>query len=184
MSAARTDTGVHVHTLGPAGTNCEAAAHHWLDQRDVDDHQVTLYSTLEEAADVVTSSPGAHVLLGCVVYPDLHHLVFRNLGRLSLVDCFVIPTYHMVVAGDMHKRRPTVASHPAPVSLLDEWDPHIVLVDSNVEAALACARGRADACVTTSVAAERAGLPIVKDFGPVPMGFTIHANREFEAAHA
>ena len=181
---AMTDTQVHVHTLGPAGTNCEAAAHHWLAQRNIQDHDVTLHTTLEEAVEVVTSTPGANVLLGCVVYPDLHHLVFRNLKALSLVECFVMPTYHMVVAGDMSKPRPIVASHPAPVNLLDEWSPEIVLVHSNVAAAMSCAQGETDACVTTAIAAERAGLPVAKDFGPVSMGFTIHANREFEARYA
>jgi hypothetical protein len=178
------DSDIHIHTLGPAGTNCEAAAHYWLDRGNVENHKVTLYPTLEEAVEVVTTEPGAHALLGCVVYPDLHHLVFRNLRRLRLVECFVMPTYHMVVAGDMSKPRPTVAAHPAPVNLLDEWDPEVVLVNSNVTAALRCASGETDACVTTSIAAERNGLPVAKDFGPVPMGFTIHANREFGARYA
>ncbi|MEV4121671.1 hypothetical protein [Micromonospora sp. NPDC049645] len=175
---------VHVHTLGPSGTNCEAAAHHWLDQQRIDDHQVTLYGTLEEAVQVVTTAPGAHVLLGCVVYPDLHHIVFRNLGSLALVECFVMPTHHMVVAGDMSKPVPTVASHPAPVNLLDAWTPEITFVDSNVRAAMAVAGGDADACVTTSIAAAKAGLPVVEDFGPVPMGFSIHANHTYRQQHA
>ncbi|WP_261566770.1 hypothetical protein [Frankia gtarii] len=163
-----------VHTLGPVGTNCEAAAHHWLDRQGLTDHAVVLHPTLEKAAEVVKAEADGHVLLGCVVYPDLHHLVFRNLGTLRMLECFVLDTWSMVVAGDMSAPRPRVASHPAPADLLGEWRPEIVLVDSNSEAALLCAEGKTDACVTTSVAADAAGLPVVKDFGPVPMGFSIH----------
>lgn len=172
---------IHVHTLGPTGTNCEAAAHYWLKRRGVEEHHVTLHPTLEDAAEAVIGTSSPHVLLGCVVYPDLHHLVFKNLKDLALLECFVMPTHSMVVAGDMRSQRPRVATHPAPINLLDEWDPEIVLVDSNAEAALTCSQGATDACVTTSVAAASAGLPVVKDFGPVPMGFSIHAPHGFEA---
>lgn len=165
---------VWVHTLGPTGTNCEAAARHWLATNGYPEDHIELHPTLEVAAEAVIGRPG-HVLLGCIVYPELNHLVFQNLGTMRLVDCFIIPTHSMVVAGDMGSERPLVASHPAPVNLLDAWSPEVQLVTSNAEAALVCARGEVDACVTTSVAAAAAGLPIVKDFGPVPMGFSIHA---------
>lgn len=171
---------VLVHTLGPAGTNCEAAARRWLKTKGYPQDRIELHSTLEVAAEAVIGRPG-NVLLGCIVYPDLHHLVFENLGTMRLVECFIFPTHSMVVAGDMTGERPRVGSHPAPVNLLDSWDPDVRLVTSNAEAALMCARGEVDACVTTSVAAEASGLPIVQDFGPVPMGFSIHAPVQVEA---
>ena len=50
------------------------------------------------------------------------------------------------------------------------------LVSSNSQAAATCAAGETDACVTTAPAARRFGLEVVRDYGPVPMGFTIHVH--------
>ncbi len=161
-----------LHTLGPTGTNCEAAAHAWFNrQRNVG--RVELHATLEQAVEHMPEDD-THALLGCVVYPDLHTIVFSNLGRLALADCFVFPTFNMLLA-----RRPdvvhvrSVASHPAPRHLVPAGL-EVLLVNSNAQAALDCANGIVDACITTLPAAQRHGLQIVSDHGPVPMGFTIH----------
>ncbi|MDQ0007570.1 prephenate dehydratase [Variovorax boronicumulans] len=166
-----------LHTLGPRGTNCEAAAREWFTRNNVDAGEVVLYSTLEQA---VKSMPveNSHALLGCVVYPELHTLVFSNLKKLVLGECFVFPTFNMLFA-----RRPgttelrTVACHPAPQNLVPSG-PRIILVNSNAQAALDCANGVVDACITTLPAARAAGLEIISDHGPVSMGFTIHMHRE------
>ena len=50
----------------------------------------------------------------------------------------------------------------------------LMLVTSNARAAQLCAEGRVDACITTQPAAEQHGLQVLKDFGPVPMDFTLH----------
>ncbi|GLU34065.1 hypothetical protein WKR88_05085 [Trinickia caryophylli] len=171
-----------IHTLGPPGTNCEKAAKVYLDRRGIDG-QVLLYETLEEAADemMCTEEPD-DVLLGCIVYPYLHELVFRNHHWMKLVDCFVVDTYDMVFASRLAdvSRIASIGSHPAPVDLLagvtglpGALEP--VLVTSNAEAARLCAAGRFDGCISTRLAAERAGLHILQNFGPVPMGFSIHA---------
>ena len=67
----------------------------------------------------------------------------------------------------------TVASHPAPQGLVPPGA-EVVLVTSNAVAARECAQGRVEACITTRPAADQFGLRILKDFGPVPMDFTIH----------
>jgi prephenate dehydratase len=167
---------LEVHTLGPTGTNCEAAARHWMAAFGVTEPTVKLHSTLEDAAEVVLADTRRRsVLLGCVVYPDLHNLVFKNLAGMSLLECFVMPTHAMVYAGNGTDSPETAASHPAPVSLIESMGLRIRMANSNAEAALLCASGEVDACITTAVAAERAGLTVIKDFGPVPMGFSIHA---------
>ncbi|RCG26205.1 hypothetical protein DQ384_29995 [Sphaerisporangium album] len=171
---------LELHTLGPTGTNCEAAARHWLRSRGADDTRVELHPTLEDAVTAVLADPDRSALLACVVYPDLHNIVFGNLDSLALRDCFVMPTHSMVLASRGGEAPRTVASHAAPVSLIDHMDVRIRLVDSNAQAALDCAAGEVDACVTTSVAAEAAGLTVLKDFGPVPMGFSVHAPHEIE----
>ena len=69
----------------------------------------------------------------------------------------------------------SVASHPAPIGLVPESISDLRVVDSNSQAAIDCASGLVDGCITTIVAAQKHNLRIISDFGPVPMGFTIHA---------
>lgn len=177
MSLVATKT-LRLHTLGPAGTNCEAAAHYWIKQRGLRDTAVVLHPTLERAVVDVLDAPESSALLACVVYPHLHEIVFKNLRDLTMRDCFVFPTHNMVYAGRSGGTWRTVASHPAPVNLLDGLDVEIKLVNSNSEAAATCADGTTDACITTLVAAQRHRLDVRTDFGPVPMGFSVHAPQE------
>ncbi|MFD9889699.1 hypothetical protein ACFWY9_10170 [Amycolatopsis sp. NPDC059027] len=169
---------LRIHTLGPTGTNCEAAAHYYLEQNDYEDGSVTLYDTLEDAVKYVLDEPDNSALLGCIVYPQLNDIVFRNLASLTLRECFIMPTHRMVFArpvdGPEVGPRATVLCHPAPVQLLDGRDLDIRFATSNAAAASQCAAGESDACMTTIVAAEANKLEVLEDFGPVPMGFSIH----------
>lgn len=161
----------HVHTLGPRGTNLETAAHEWLQRRGVDG-KVELHPSLETALDAVPDN-GEHALVACAVYPALHTLTFGNLHRLHMVDSFIMPTHNMVLASAGAAAPRTVSSHPAPVGLVPA-DAESRLVLSNSQAAIDCAAGQSEGCITTVVAAERYGLRVLRDFGPVPMVFTIH----------
>lgn len=160
-----------IHTLGPAGTNCEAAAHYWFEERSTRG-AVHLYPTLETGVENMPRAPG-HALLGCAVYPDLHTLVFSNLSWLAMADAFVMPTFEMVLATRDGSRPRTVATHPAPQGLVPDGMER-VLVNSNAQAAVECAEQRADGCITTAKAAAAHGLRIIENHGAVPMVFTIH----------
>ncbi|MEU9303424.1 bacilysin biosynthesis protein BacA [Streptomyces sp. NPDC048269] len=161
----------YVHTLGPQGTNLEAAAHEWLHRRGIDG-KIELHASLEAALDAVPDD-GEHALAACAVYPDLHTLTFGNLHRLRMVDSFIMPTHNMVLASAGADDPRTVSTHPAPVGLVSAHaESRLVL--SNSQAAIDCAAGRTEGCITTIVAAERHGLRVLRDFGPVPMVFTIH----------
>ncbi|MFG2194552.1 bacilysin biosynthesis protein BacA [Streptomyces sp. NPDC048639] len=160
-----------MHTLGPHGTNLEAASHEWLRRRGVEG-TVELHSSIETALEAVPDD-GRHALTVCAVYPALHTLVFGNLHRLHMIDSFVMPTHNMVLATSGTATPATVASHPAPKGLVPA-DAQVHEVLSNSRAAIDCAEGRFEGCITTIVAAERHGLRVVRDFGPVPMVFTIH----------
>ena len=164
-----------LHTLGPAGTNCELAAQEWF----VGQYRagtVVLHDTLEEAAAAAVRTPGA-ALMAPVAYPRLHSLIYAHLGELELADSLITMTHNMVLA-----RRPgaeelrSVACHPAPEQLVPAGCV-VQLVSSNAQAAVDCAVGRADACITTSPAMKANGLELVRDFGPVAMGFTVHVRR-------
>lgn len=171
---------IHIHTLGPAGTNCEKAAIEYLGRFD-GAGCIHLHRTLEDAVDEMMRKADESVLLGCVVYPKLHEIVFRNLGRLRITDCFVVDTYEMVFASTKPRLADirTVGTHPAPENLVVLMeglrDVEVVHCDSNAAAARLCAAGRYDACVTTLAAAREHGIGVHRSFGPVPMGFSIHA---------
>lgn len=164
-----------LHTLGPAGTNCERAAFEWFaGQRRVG--TVVLHDTLEAAAAAVASTPGAALMVP-VAYPELHRLVYAHLETLELAASHITMTHNMVLA-----RRPgtealrTVATHPAPDQLVPAGC-QILTAASTSKAATDCAAGLADACITTLPAMESSGLQLIHDFGPVAMAFTIHVRR-------
>lgn len=116
-------------------------------------------------------------LLGCVVYPELHQLVFPYLPEMYLTDIFLFNTFNMVLATRQgHRDFQLVATHPAPQSLVKDDYP-INFVSSNSEAARVCASGMADACITTLPAAKKQGLEVLQDFGEISMGFSIHARK-------
>ncbi|MEU7433855.1 bacilysin biosynthesis protein BacA [Streptomyces sioyaensis] len=175
-----TQTDVVVHTLGPSGTNCEAAARYWLRENHTGNGTVVLHPTLEQGVPAVLKEPTWSVLLGCVVYPRLNELVFQNLRSMALRECFMMPTHPMVLAAPSRGEVRTVLTHPAPVDLLEGRDVRIELASSNAAAAAGCAQGRSDACITTRPAAEANGLLVLEDFGPVDMGFSIHVPHESE----
>ncbi|NGO69564.1 bacilysin biosynthesis protein BacA [Streptomyces sp. SB3404] len=165
----------HLHTLGPSGTNLEAAAHQWLRARGLAGAgTVRLHPSLEGALETVPRT-GEHALVACAVYPQLHTLVFGNLQTCRMVDSFVAPTYEMVLAAapGMPREPRTVATHPAPAGLAPQ-EAAVLPAASNSQAALDCAEGTAEGCVTTIVAARAHGLDVVRNFGPVPMVFTVH----------
>lgn len=165
-----------IHTLGPTGTNCELAAKHWLSISNRLDGVINLHTTLEEAAEKACQECDLDsYLLSCVVYPDLHKIVFNNLHCLSLVDCFIMPTYDMVYALRPGISNPKIAiSHPAPVLLIPKDVPQTEFTTSNSMAAVICAQGGADACITTLPAAAKYGLQVIINYGPIPMGYCLH----------
>lgn len=175
-----------IHTLGPQGTNCERAAREYMKRTGMAG-EIVLHSTLEEAAGRCVRAVGDERLLGCIVYPDLHEIVFQNLTSLYLLDCFVMDTYEMVFASRLpnvnNVRR--VGTHPAPKHLIDMveglQEPDITLCASNAAAAERCRGNEFDACVTTANSAQHNELAILRNFGPVSMGFCVHAKSSLKA---
>ncbi|GAA5105448.1 hypothetical protein [Bartonella jaculi] len=94
---------------------------------------------------------------------------------MQLFDSFIMPTHPMVLAKRNNSDEiKTVATHLAPQSLVAyQYDK--IFANSNADAAVLCKAERADACITTSIAAKRYALNIVKNFGQVPMAFLHHS---------
>jgi len=173
----KTGTSFNIHTLGPQGTNCEAAAMNWLMENNING-KIVLHDTLEEGMVCMNEDTNESVLLGCVVYPELHNLVFKNRGTSQLVECFVFPTMPMLLAAreNIHQFN-SIASHPAPVALIPGKFKERILVNSNAVAAKKCTNGDVDACITTEKSAIQNGLVIIENYGPIPMGFTLHGKK-------
>ena len=164
-----------LHTLGPAGTNCELAARQWS-ARAGQPADIVLHASLEEAAEAAASTPGAALMVP-VAYPNLHTLMYAHLESLRLADTLIVDTHNMVLARRPGAGQPrSVASHPAPVELVPAGCT-VRLAASNAQAALDCAAGAAEGCITTLPAMEANGLELVTDFGPVAMAFTVHVRR-------
>ena len=163
-----------LHTLGPSGTNCHAAAEAWFRRQDRDP-DVRLHTTFEDATLRVRGEPNT-ALMACAAYPLLHSIVFENLEWLDMYDTILLPTHPMLLASRRGVPLHTVATHPSPQALVPAG---LVrkLVTSNAQAAIECAEGRADGCITTLPAAREHNLAILRDFGPVGTAFTIHAHR-------
>jgi cytochrome P450 len=161
-----------IYTLGPTGTNCEAAAFYWFERRGISG-KVILRSTLEDAV-VDTIADMESALLGCIVYPNLHHVVFDNLERLRLVDCFVCETREMVLAARDVEEPRSIATHVAPAALVPSRIVERVDAKSNAHAAQLCEAGVVESCITTREGAVRSGLKVIASFGRIPMGFSIH----------
>jgi hypothetical protein len=105
-----------IHTLGPRGTNCEAAAEYWFDRRGIDGASF-LHATFETAAEAMLADEGS-ALLASIAYPELHELIVANLGRFELLDVFIMPTHSMVLASRDGRTPGTVSTHAAPRHLV------------------------------------------------------------------
>ena len=168
-----------IHTLGPAGTNCEAAARHWLEQSNIVgfsavERSVILHRTLEDAADAMMVDKNS-ALLTPIAYPQLGDLIYSNIGRFQIIDTFIIPTYEMVLASNCSAYPRVISLHPAPTKLLgDQFKKRFV--ESNVIAAIDCSHKKSDGCITTRDVAVKYNLRVVKSFGRVIMGFSLHAS--------
>lgn len=166
---------IDIYTLGPKDTNCELAAQYWLNKNGYNG-TIHLRSTLENAIEEAKTNKNEAIVLGCIVYHKLHHLVFQNIKEFYLSDCFIMPTHEMILATKvLLKHIKTIATHPAPVDLIPYNDQYkLKLVNSNSQAALECKQGNVDACITTMKSAINNNLQPVKNFGSVNMGFSIH----------
>jgi len=162
----------NVATLGPEGTCSEKAANHYIDQNNIKG-QVILYPTFEESIKILEQEK-ADLAVVPSAYDKLNLLVFEGLGMVVIDDTFTMDTPNLVMAVNNYDVK-TVASHPAPSSLVKRLFPEadIKFTDSNSVSASELAEGNVDACLTTIIAAQKYKLNIEEDFGPVPMGWNV-----------
>lgn len=175
---------VMIHTLGPNGTSSEAAAGFfsaWFGQRYPGSRvQLNLCNSYEHAR----SSMDEHaqgVLIVANAYPQIHN--FYMDPQLSLAATFVFdtPLYGLVSKGPLTTRKLTVATHPAPLLLVEELLPEglevgsVILALSTSAAAAAVAKGEVDVALTTEVAANIHGLNFISSTRPIRMLWSVFA---------
>lgn len=163
---------MYISTLGPQNTNSQFAAEYYLASNSLRG-EVLLYDTPEKAIDYLIAGSADKSIL-CVVYPRLNEIVFQNLGAIRMSELFRYDTDNMVIAG--HKPLTPdsrICSHPAPTDLVPDELQNVTLVNSNSYAASLVADGKFDACVTTLKAARQFELDVIRDFGPVSMGWAV-----------
>ena len=82
----------------------------------------------------------------------------------------------MVLASRDDIEPETIISHCAPQVLIPK-NKKIIYANSNSHAAIECANGFADGCITTLPCAEKYNFKIIQDFGEIPMVFAIHKTK-------
>lgn len=184
---------VTIHTLGPNGTSSEAAAgffSEWYRNQSPGSRvQVNLSDSYEHARSRMNEySP--EVLIVANAYPQIHN--FYMDPRLNLLATFVFdtPLYGLVSKGPLITRKLTVATHPAPLLLIDELLPlgleidSVILAHSTSAAAAAAARGEVDVALTTEVAAKIHGLHFISNTRPIRMLWSVFALTRWSAQPA
>ncbi|HEY6795195.1 MAG TPA: hypothetical protein VI248_11005 [Kineosporiaceae bacterium] len=169
-----------IGTLGPTGTSSEhAALALWRSlDREASVPVVRLFDTYEIAADALVRRRVSHIVVANA-YAEINRLYMSS--ELELAGAFVYDTPPYGVAAPPLTKipaRPVIASHPAPVPLLNElllgqrtWE--VVLVSSTSQAAAAAQRREVDLALTTQPAAAEHGLSFISSSRPIRMLWSI-----------
>lgn len=181
ISMPTTARGWKVATLGPAGTSSELAAKHLIARLPGDSVEQTpaLFHSYESASRAVLQG-SADLLVVANAYANVSEFYMNT--ELSLVGAYHYrtPQYGIaVVPGSAPSGPVRIASHPAPVPLIEQLLPkemsvkETVLTDSTSAAALAARAGRVEAALTTAPSAERYGLAFISETRPIDMLWSV-----------
>ena len=176
---------VHSHALGPQGTNIIKAAMHWHESMGIA-HKARIIEckTPEDGLQLARSAKDdgtLHVFWTCGVYFKEHELFFTNPDTLPFQFQVIMPLDEMQLAsradsvsqllGADSIAHCSILTHPSPAPLLNTLPVKVIHVSSNAEAAIRCAAGEAEGCITTEAARVLHGLVTVHRFGSPPMIF-------------
>ncbi|HBA45874.1 MAG: hypothetical protein UT98_C0003G0076 [Candidatus Nomurabacteria bacterium GW2011_GWF2_40_31] len=166
--------------LGPEGTNMQQACKAWIRWSGiVAKAEIMLCPTPEDSlaqARLVTEKGVVPFFWTCAVYFRLNELFFGNPDVHPFLVSFnyELDKMQLCVKEELHRQEWNggwrIASHPSPSPLVDGLGP-VVKTTSNAQAALMCARGEVEACITTAQAAKIHGLTMVHEFGSPIMVF-------------
>lgn len=164
---------VRIATLGPRGTCSENTAREFASGRFLKS-EVVLKNNFEECINSVIRGY-SDIAIVPSAFKELNELIFRNLGKIRILGSFVFNTPALVLAKGDKRKIKRVATHPAPEVLLERigFRGKRIRSASNSASALMVVGGKADACVTTEIAACDNRLKIIKNFGEIPMSWNV-----------
>lgn len=169
-----------IGTLGPAGTSSEQAALYlWADRgRDVVP-EIRLYDTYEEVGEALRARAVSHLVIANA-YAGVHS--FYMDPKLHFAGAFLFDTPHYGIAGAPGHpipKRARIATHPAPVALVQELLPdeytveEILYATSTSAAARQVRRGETDLALTTQPAAKAHELEFISRTRPIRMLWSV-----------
>jgi prephenate dehydratase len=170
-----------VATLGPAGTSSEQAGRHLIEQLHGEGSELApkLFHSYEDASAAVIRG-AADLLLVANAYANVCEFYMSAALKLAGAFYFQTPQYGIAAPPDSDLSGPIrIASHPAPVPLIEQLLPEhldakeIVLMSSTSAAALATRSGQVDAALTTRPSAERYGLSFISRTRPIEMLWSV-----------
>ncbi|MFF9143384.1 prephenate dehydratase domain-containing protein [Streptomyces sp. NPDC055051] len=181
ISLPTTAQGRKVATLGPAGTSSELAAKHLIRSLPGVDGEPApeLFHSYEMASRAVIQGT-ADLLVVANAYANISEFYMDT--TLSLVGAYhyQTPQYGIAVPAGTTLTGPVrIASHPAPIPLIEQLLPEglsvaeVVRAESTSAAALAARSGRVDAALTTQPSAERYGLAFISGTRPIDMLWSV-----------
>ncbi len=185
LSELSKNTPMRIVTLGPRGTSSEAAAAALaatLAGRGHESVRVELSQRYEDAAARVLGG-SAELVVVANAYANVSEFYMEP--RLQLTAAFVkdTPNYGLAAAKPVDAVGVlTVASHPAPIPLIEQLLPEgmkvaeVVPALSTSAAAEAAADGRVDAALTTVPAAGLFGLRFFSRTRPIRMLWSVFAH--------
>jgi hypothetical protein len=178
-------THVRNFALGPEGTNIAQACSRWIRRMEIEHKaDIALCDTPENsiiAARQLTKPGILAVFWTCAVYsremevffgnPDTFPFFAQEIMALDEMQLATRPELAATIEGQEVPASWRIAAHPSPVALVSPHHRNVVLVNSNAAAAVECAVGRVEACITTESARQRNNLKMLHLFGSPEMVF-------------
>lgn len=171
--------------LGPKGTNISQAAQLFSKNYGIQYKSHLHYCETPEAAVLaarrLTKNGTVALYWTCAVYVRENNIFFGNTDALTFFVQQPMDLDHMQLAcrpelahlctADDVPPSWKILSHPSPAPLFNALPNKVQHADSNAAAAARCARGEAEACMTTESARIEHGLVQVHSFGCPEMIF-------------
>jgi hypothetical protein len=174
--------------LGPKGTNIGQAAEKWASRMGLGEKTKVKFSDTPEAALEIAEETTSNCsgVLGifwtCAVYSRESALFFSNPNTLPFftqeimpLDTMQLATREGLFAEAQKGNLPIdwkIATHPSPQYLVTtKLQNPVIIANSNSAAARDCAKGKAEACITTEEARKTYDLKTLHVFGSPPMVF-------------
>lgn len=172
-----------VHTLGPAGTSSEYASQYfnrWMNEHYNSFHKIQLYASYEEARNNIKDNNG--LLIVANAYRQVNDFYMDMRLRLLATFLYDTPHYGLVCNKKLPERPLYVATHSAPVPLINELLPEelcirkVIEMSSTSAAAQAVVSGEVDIALTTEIAARIHNLKFISQTRPIHMLWSVFAS--------